>query len=292
MKATNFLRKDVESVKALVPVALLGAALALQPLSVHGQIINLADQNSFAQVNVGGSAGMFNWIVDGVDQLNQQWFWFRVGNVGPEQSINTISAPVISTPNARTLYTTYNNGTFSIQVDYTLSGGLAGSGVSDIAETIRISNLTGGLLDFHFFQYSDFDLAGTAGGDTVALSKNTNPLSPSFGLYNTATQIQGPIALTETVLSPGANHGEVAPFAATFNKLSDGLPDNLNDASGPAGPGDVTWALQWDFVLNPGDTFLISKDKRIELQAIPEPSALALVALGLMAWGLRKRGNA
>ena len=53
------------------------------------------------------------------------------------------------------------------------------------------------------------------------------------------------------------------------------------------GPGDVTWALQWDFALAPGSTFLISKIKDVQ---IPEPSAAVLVSLGLIAFALQQAG--
>jgi hypothetical protein len=170
----------------------------------HAQIITLSDNNSSAQVNVGSSAGMFNWFVDGQNQLAQQWFWYRVGNANPEASIDTISAPTISTPNARALYAIFSNASFSVETDYLLTGGLAGSGHSDIGESIRINNLTASPLDFHFFQYSDFDLGGTTGGQTVQLGKDLG------GLFNEALQTGPGGTLDEsiTVATPGANHGE------------------------------------------------------------------------------------
>ena len=70
-------------------------------------IENLVNNNSTALIDPNSSAGMFNWTVDGVNQLNQQWFWYRVGN-NPEAPINTISAPSITRPDAKTAYITYN----------------------------------------------------------------------------------------------------------------------------------------------------------------------------------------
>jgi len=110
--------------------------------STDAQIVTLVHNNSLAQINVGSSSGMFNWSVDGQNQLAQQWFWYRVGALGPEQAINSISAPTITTPNARTLYTIYNNGAYGVEVDYQLTGFSAGSGLSDVQETITITNRT------------------------------------------------------------------------------------------------------------------------------------------------------
>jgi len=249
----------------------------------HGQIINLVDNNSLAQVDVGTSAGMFHWQADGQNQLVQQWFWYRVdGGPNLEQPINAISAPTFFTPDARTLYTSYNNGAYGVEIDYLLTGFSIGSGISDIQETITITNATASPLTMHFFQYSDFDL-GDPGNDTIKLGKNIR------GLFNEATQSDPLVALTETVVTPGANHGEAAFFNQTLTKLSDGNPDNLNDNLGPVGPGDVTWALQWDMTIPAFSSKGISKDKYLHILNIPEPSTFVLAALGVVGLVLRKR---
>jgi len=224
---------------------------------------------------------MTNWVVDGQNELAQQWFWYRVGSTGPEQPISAIGAPVFSTPNARTLYTTYNNGSIGVTINYLLTGSSPGSGKSDVSESISITNASAAPIQFHFFQYSDFDLGGP-GGDTVQLGRNLR------GLFNEADQTDGTVLLTETVVTPGANHGEAAFYNATLVKLSDGNPDTLNDNAGPVGPGNVTWALEWDFTINPGSSVGITKDKYLQ---VPEPSVLGLLSVGLLALGLKRRGK-
>jgi len=266
---------------------LIAAALSLNLFvpSSPAQIITLHDQNSSASVNLssgaGNSGGMTNWVVDGQNELAQQWFWYRVGSSGPEHPISAIGSPLISTPNARTLYTTYNNGSYGVTINYLLTGSSPGSGKSDISESISITNGTASPLQFHFYQYSDFDLGG-AGGDTVQLGRNLR------GLFNEADQTDGSVLLTETVVTPGANHGEAAFYNATLVKLSDANTDTLNDNAGPVGPGNVTWALQWDFTIAPGSSVGISKDKYLQVP-IPEPSVLGLAAIGLLTWTLRRR---
>lgn len=264
----------------------IGCAIAAFCRLGQAQIVVLNHNNSSASIDTGNSTGMFNWTVDGQNALAQQWFWFRVGS-NPEAPINTISAPTITTPDARTLYTSYFNGSYGVRVDYLLTGFSSLSGNSDIAETITIFNATSTPLNFHFFQYSDFDLGGP-GGDQVAISANSNPLSPSFGLYNTATQVDPFGGVTETVLTPGANHGEVANFSDTLTRLNNGVPDVLNDVNGPTLPGDVTWAFEWDFILSPGGSFGISKDKALHINSVPEPSSLGLFGLGVAALAFRR----
>jgi hypothetical protein len=263
-------------------VALCALGLALLP-RLAPAIETLTDQNSTALVDPNSQSGMFSWTVDGVQQMFQQWFWYRVGAAGPEHSIDTISAPAINRPAANDLTTTYGNGNFSIRVDYVLTGGAAGSGGADMGETLTINNLTTNSLDFHFFQYSDFDLNGSLSGDTVQLKKN------GVGLYYEADQTKGATTLAETVTTPGANEGETAFYNSTLVKLNNAGPDTLNDNAGPTGPGDVTWALEWDTTIAAGGSFIISKDKAIS--TVPEPSALALVCLGLAGFVWQRRRN-
>jgi hypothetical protein len=146
-----------------------------------------------------------------------------------------------------------------------------------MGEQISIFNLTPSPLEFHFFQYADFDLSAA---DTAIFTNS-----------NTVDQTGGGLRLSETVVTPVPSHREAALFPVTLNKLNDGLPTTLSDNAG-AGPGDVTWAYQWDAVIPPSGTFLISKDKHISL--VPEPAAASLlcVAAGLLVARRRKRGHA
>jgi hypothetical protein len=251
------------------------------------------DQDSTATVNLDSAAGpgglgMTNWSIAGINNLAQQWFWYRVGSNTPQQAINTIGGLTFSQPNARTLYASYNNGSYGVTINYLLTGSPLGPNVNaDISESISITNATAAPLPFHFFQYSDFDLAGSPGSDTVQLGKNLR------GFFNEADQTKtaGPmtVALTETVVTPGANEGEAAFFPSTLNNLSGPIPYTLNNNAGPVGPGDVTWALQWDFNIPPESSVGITKDKYLQLIGIPEPSFFAFLSLGLVGFALRKR---
>jgi hypothetical protein len=271
-----------------VTVMCLGLAFSFGASSVKAQIVTLSDNNSVALVNVGNQQGMFNWSVQGMNQLHQQWFWYSVGATAPA-SVDTISPATLTLDNGtRGLSSTYGNAAFSVQIDYLLSGGAVvpqgSTAVSDISETIRIKNNSASVLPFRFYQYSDFDLGGP-GNDTVQLGTNLR------GQYNDAVQQDPNAGLTETVTTPGASEGEVDYFANTLNKLNNGVaPVTLGNANGPGpvGPGNVTWALEWDFNIAPGSTALISKDKSLTvlIPTVPEPSAVVLSVLGFagLAW--------
>ena len=251
----------------------------------EADVFTLLDDNSEVGIDTESSDGVFSWLVDGVDHLYQQWFWYRVGSGVAEASIDTLPIGVEGTTDTDldgdddTLFVSFLGAGFEIEVRYILDGGSAGSGASDLAEQISIVNTSGGAIDMHFFQYSDFDLDEDADGDTVV-----------FTNANAVAQSNGATAMTETVVTPVSSHHEGGIYPDTLDKLEDGFVDDLDDTPGigvPLGPDDVTWAYQWDVSIPSGGTFQISKDKN--LIAIPEPSTLLLVLLGLTIIAARTR---
>lgn len=261
--------------RILLSTALMAAVLGMAPPRAHAAIITLSDENSTVTIDPTSQTGMNSWVVDGVNQLFQQWFWYRLGSTGPEASIDTLSAPQVLVSNANFnpgddyAALRYDNGHLRIDVSYSLQGGSPGSKSSDIGEQIKITNeQTVGNLDLHFFQYTDFDLGGTIGGDvgnmTSAYSVQQYDASAGF-------------VSSETVSTPAPSRFEVAGFPSTLNSLNDGGPTTLNN--NPSASGDVTWAFQWDTTLAPGAVFQVSKNKRI---GVPEPATLFLFGTALI----------
>jgi hypothetical protein len=241
----------------------------------------LVDDNSSADFDTATPANNYNWFVDATDLLAQQAFWYRVGSAGPESSVHTLPIGVQGTTDANfdgnpdTLFVRYNGAGFRIETRYALDGGTPGSGNSDMAEQINIINLSGSPLDFHFFQYADFDLSAA---DTVI-----------FTNANTVDQVGGALRLSETVVTPVPSHREAQFFPVTLNKLNDALPTTLIDNAG-IGAGDVTWAFQWDVLIPANGNFQISKDKNIT--RVPEPGVSALLAAVTMAIAMKRRARA
>jgi hypothetical protein len=263
-------------------LAIMLATVLLSP-ATHAQVVTLEDGNSSAMVNVNSSAGMSQWLVNGVNNLNQQWFWFGVGSGGPQAPINSISPAAYTQSAANTLDTTYANTSFSVEISYTLTGG--GTGSADIAEGITIHNSTASALNFHFFQYSDFNLLNTPGGDTVVMDASQ------------AYQYKGSSGIAEGIVSPTANEFEANTTGGTTSTLYklnnvNGLVLNNN---GSAGPGDVTWAYQWDLSIPANTDAIITKDKSLDIQVVPEPASFTLLAfafavlLFLRSLGFRKQ---
>jgi len=243
-------------------ILMLLAALVALVVPAHATI-TLTDGNSSLLINPDDQSGVYNWTVGGNNVLYQQWFWYRVGDTA-EQSIDTLGAPVVGTLGTRSAELLYTGSSFTIDILYSLTGGTTNL-ASDVAETIRIINTGSSSLDFHFFQYSDFDLNGIGSPDSVTLG-------PSVAGYG-ARQVSdngGPV-LSETVTTPAPSHVEANVFANTLISLDDGGPTTLNDVTA-AGPGDVTWAFEWDRSIAAGDSLIISKDKNIS--PVPEPATI------------------
>lgn len=273
-------------------ISTVGGVLAAAVLSSVGQaqIVNLANGNSTAQVNLGSQAGMDSWTINGQSQLAQQWFWYRVGSSGAQASIDTLTLSSLSSDSSSINATyTAQSGLFSINLSYLLQGGATGGSDwhSDMNESISINNLTGSSLDFHFFQYSDFALAGTTGGEKVNVYQNG-------GFFSQANVTKAGSQLAETIDNPLANHTETGLTSDSPNTLFrlnnvNGLV--LNDstaADGSASTADATWAFEWDFSIDPNSSVPVIKDKRLTVAPVPEPATAVLLGVGLLAFALRR----
>src|SRR5450759_3648143 len=103
-------------------VATCVAMLTITPCA--NAALTITNMNSSVTVDPLSQAGMNNWTVDGVNQMYQQWFWYRIGATGPESAINTIqAAPTIASASGRVIETEYINATLTVDVLYTLTGG-------------------------------------------------------------------------------------------------------------------------------------------------------------------------
>lgn len=268
----------VNTKRTFTPLAVALAALVSIATSQAQPVtpVLMVDGNSTARVDVGSDLGMYSWTFNGIENLRKQWFWYRIGDT-VAAPINTIGPATWFNLGPNALNVTYGNPNFSVMIDYLLVGG-SGVGGPDITENISIHNTSQQSLVFHFFQYSDFNLASSPGGDSVEVA-NT---------YDFARQQKGNLILAETITSPAANSAEAGLAGALEAKLA-GITQ-LDGTTLTAGPDDVAWAFQWDFVIAPGEIQNVFKDKHLALITIPEPASLLLVAMGFGLLLRRIRG--
>lgn len=239
----------------------------------NAAVFTLADGN--ATVIGNDAIGLNDWVTDGTDHLfNQDYFW-RVGSTSFEQRQGALGPAVINQIAANIANVKFTSaGNFSIDITYTLVGGTLGSGTSDIGEVVRVTNLGNQALDFHLFEYDDFDILGSASGDSA------------FFDGNIITQYEMPVvSMVGTV--PTANGWEIGPWPGLLNSLEDTSTTNLSNSTTPSGPGDLNFAFQWNRTIAAGGSFIMSKNKRIE--TVPEPATMAALGLGLAAMARRRR---
>jgi hypothetical protein len=298
----NQTQEVVFRVKRLsLSAALVASGVLFLPGNAKAQeVYTMSNGGSTATVNVGntGVLGMNSWsVLGGQNQLNQQWFWYSVNGVA-QQPINAIgTASVFNFSNPASpidnLGVVYQNAQLSVQIQYVLSGAGASSGNADMMEYISIVNNEAAPINLSFYQYSNFNLFQN--------SQNSVSISGSPGAYTGALQTAGGPGgngIAEVIEAPLANDAEAGTVPTTFNELNSGSYYTLNNNTS-AGPGDVTWAFQWNATLqangsvdqygNPTDTLDITKDKGLSIQLVPEPSTLAFIALGISALGLSLR---
>lgn len=253
--------------------------------------LTMTDNNASVNIDPNSSAGISAWIVDGVDHLNYQWLWYRVGT-GPELAFDSANFSTVSVtqPFSNFILATYTDSVnqFTIDVQWLLVGGLPGSGLADLHTIVTLNNINSNVealpLDLAIFQYSDFDLNNTPGNDTIEI------IGP--GNYDHARQYDDSTLVHETVVSPTPGI-----YIADLIDGSNDLLPLLNDGSmtnftpnipGPVGPGDASWLFGWTASLAPGDTLSFGKDQSI----VPEPATLALFASGIVLIASRKRAHA
>jgi len=272
----------LHSVVGLFTLAVVAAATAPALATVITSISDTAylnDRNSHVDFSPG--TGVISWLVDDIQQLKQQWFYYRLDGMTQESPLGNLGFVKGKTNNAdfdpgeETLHAVYGNeAAFSVALTYVLSGGLTGSRQSDLQETIAFHNNTGQAVHLQFFQYCDFDLSGTPDDDTVQVLN-----------ANTVSQRDTAVMVAETVVTPSPVRTEVGKYDSTLRKLNDGDANILDNTKGPVGPDDVTWAFQWDLTVPAYGSVQISKDKNM----VPEPATIGLMGLGLVVAAVTRR---
>jgi hypothetical protein len=264
-----FLKKQL---MFLVTAGIYLTSLAITAKSAKSAVLTLSHDNSVVSFDPNYSInpannGLILWTVDDVNQLFQNQFWYRIGSQDRESPINNLNLIHLdqSQPGDKQISANYAGSGFEIAIDFTLDGDSEGSGRSNLFENIAIKNTSFDKLDFHLFNYTDFDLNDNGTQDTTKIGSNK---AEQFDQFTWATE----------VIEPRATYYQVSPVSTILDALEDNASTTLNDLPSLLSSGDNAYAFQWDFTLDPEKSFLIKNYK--SLQSVPEPTIIpALVGL-------------
>ena len=219
----------------------------------------LTNANSVVQVDPTSQRGLYAWNVSGVSQLNQKWFWISVGSNTAPVSFDALSQPLgLTPPSSNSASIIYSAPGFNAILGLNLTGGVAGSYASALAQTVTIQNTTNKSLALHLYAYSDFDLAGNPDDDAIS-SLSTNAV----------TQQGKGMTVIESVQNHAANEWEAGWYDFILEDLTEGTPILLTDDVTPSDPGDQTFAFEWDATLTAGQSLQINLTDNLQLSPVP-----------------------
>jgi hypothetical protein len=174
------------------------------------------------------------------DQIFEAGWWFRIEGDSAETVFPAPSTQNYTGDTATIAWTNVGGRGFSATKSHVIVGG---GGNGEVATRMTVTNNGNAPITLHLFQATDWDVNGTASGDSGVL------VSPGY--------IRVTDAVTGQVESRSPN--AVAAIARAFSAatdvpalLSDTTVTNFDDSGFPFGPGDITSGLQWTFTLQPG----------------------------------------
>jgi hypothetical protein len=223
----------------------------------------------------GGASNVFT-ASGSADQAFQEWWWYRANGVNAREfALSTQAAVPVVSGNHMTLSYREAEG-FTSRLEYTINNI---NGIARVTGTNFITNEGNTALDLDFFNYIDYDMNASAGGDQAVV------LTGNPALRMSITDPAGVISAEYRALDADAY--QVGAFSGVRTLLTDADVDNLNNTGSPFGPGDFTAALQWHFTLNPGEQIALQTTRT--LNPVPEPASMAALGLGVAALLRRRR---
>ncbi|MBK8913431.1 MAG: hypothetical protein IPM64_02320 [Phycisphaerales bacterium] len=188
---------------------------------------------------IGGTSSVLIAGGDTLDQLFQQWWWYRVNGVNAREFALSNRTSNIAVGNELTLHYSEPEGLNAV-VRYRLIDGPNSPATCQVIGTVLLSTTSSMPLDVSFFGYIDLDMAGSANDSAVFVAPG------QLRVTDGSTGVFG------EVFAPTANLYQVMAFSTLRGLLTDADIDSLNNTGVPFGPGDFTGAVQWNVIVASG----------------------------------------
>jgi hypothetical protein len=292
-----FLQQGVRAMKTGL-IRMIAVAATCVAASAPAANYGLSDGNSVATISDVNGATVWRIAQGGAapgsspDNVFISNFLFRIGSSSGERNIASgIGAPVLVSQSANTVSYAASNDILSARLDWSLTGFASDSGMSTLTKSVVFTNVSGGALDFHLFDYSDYDIRF----NPAAQRDSARLASPGRVIINSASV---PFSIdAQTSVAP--DRYQIDGFFPLYQALfldSDGATTlNNTPATGvrfPATPGDSAFAFQWSRTLAAGESFAVTQIARfVPTSAVPEPHSWALLISGFAMAGAGIRGR-
>jgi len=225
------------------------------------------------------------------DQVYESWWFFRVSGDTRETAFTAPDTEDYTTfpAYARLGWTDVSGrGLFDATLNVAVvDPGIGGNLFQEMTITAT-SNVT-----LTLFHYTDFDVSGSAGGDSASLVSSSPDVEIAIGDGTVSVPFIGYGASAYKVTDW---NGVGGPNRSILRDLTDTNVDNLDNSGLGFGPGDYTAAVSWNVTLLAGQsaTFLTQFGTDAPLlpssaMPTPEPGTAVLMAIGLI--GLAVQGQ-
>jgi len=260
-------------------VAVLVCLLAAGTVAYGSPLVTLTDPfypNSTVNIDAGAPATLQGWTVELFNQMAQSGYWFAIGNSAVAVPVSSIGAASITQFTESDATLVYSGDLFDIQIDYLLWGNPVGSGMSDLSQTVMITNKSGTALDFHLFEFVNMDLNGSAANE-IAMLTNSSTITQDEGTT------QGQLSVN-TIPA----HWQIGDATSLLNSINTVSGLNLADGQSPY-VGDAAFAFQWNMSIAGNGSQSISQDMLMMGAQVPEPSSVTLFVSSLTLLPLVRR---
>ncbi|MEM8681052.1 MAG: PEP-CTERM sorting domain-containing protein [Planctomycetota bacterium] len=182
-----------------------------------------------------------------------------------------------------------SDGVLAADQTWTLTGGAAGSGDSTIDAAITLTNVSSAPVSLELFYAADLDIA----------FDQANPNDETTVLSGSSNLMRDPVTLAQigSDVGPSADAYQVYQgqfeVVNNFNSDLDGATtlDNTPSIGSTVidvpGVTDAGFAYSWSIELAPGEN--ITANASHVHSVVPEPTAIALLAVALGMWAVRRR---